>query len=274
MKHLPHLSGLLYGMPWAILPTVHQELSSLYQSYLRGTLPPRADSGEDDGEGGLDLEADPTSRIAVIHATGVIGKRIPPMPCGPPVIDLAALDTLLDTVSRDPGITTLLLDLNTPGGTTVGLTETANRLRDLSAAGRRTIAYTDYQMCSAGYYLACACDEIYAAPSSVIGSIGTYCAAIDDTRQWEMEGLRLILAKSGDLKAMGHPGKPWEPAEIALLQQRADQAGAEFRAHVTAARGAVPPESMQGQWFFAADAHPTLLDGLYPDLPALLAELL
>jgi hypothetical protein len=54
----------------------------------------------------------------------------------------------------------------------------------------------------------------------------------------------------------------------------ADATGKQFRDQVTSRRGPVAEEAMQGQWFFAKSAPTGLIDGLYRDLPALLAELM
>lgn len=272
MKQMPQISSILYGQPWGILPQNHIDLSLLYRSYLQGTLAPAgiAESGE--ACYGVEWMAHHASGIAVVTLTGVITKKAPPMMCGPKLIDLAALDTVLDQLEADASIHTVVFDINSPGGVMIGLEETAERMRDL-AASKRLVAYTDIQMCSAGYFLAAACDEIYCAPSAAIGSIGVYCAGLDDSRAWEMDGLELILAKSGSLKAMGHPGKAWSEEERAWLQNMADVCGKEFRAHVTSRRGSVEESAMQGQWFFAKNAPAGLIDGLYRDLPALLEQL-
>lgn len=275
MKQLPHISSLLYGQAWAILPAVHAEFGALYRAYLAGTLPqPAALAEKGEACHGVSYQANHAEGIAVITLSGVIMKRAPEMLCGPPVIDLAALDGLLDEIAADSLIRTVVFDVNSPGGMMIGLEETCARMRELSDQGIRTIGYGDYQICSAGYYLIAACDEIYCAPSAAIGSIGVYCAGLDDSRAWEFEGLELILAKSGSLKAMGHPGKEWSKEERDWLQAMAEKVGADFRTWVTNRRGNVPEEAMQGQWFPAKDADPTLIDGLYRDLPALLAALM
>lgn len=274
MKQLPHLSSLLYGQPWAIIPEVHAEYGSLYRSYLTGTLPAGILPERGSACYGIDFEVNRMQGIAQIHMSGAIMKRAPEMACAPPVIDLTQLDQLLDEVAAESMIQTLILDVCTPGGMMIGLEETCRKLRELAAQGIRTIAYADYQMCSAGYYLAAACDEIYAAPSAAIGSIGCYCAGLDDSRAWEMEGMELVLGKSGSLKAMGHPGKEWTPEERAWLQGMADDAGREFREWVTSRRGSVSEEAMQGQYYAAKKADPALIDGLYDSLPHLLADLI
>lgn len=275
MKQLPRISALLYGTPWAIVPADHAELGKLYQSYLTGNLPvPQSIAADGEACYGVSWFAEHTQQLATVHLEGIISKRAPEMMCGPPVVDLSKLDAVLDELAADEAMQTIIFDFNSPGGIIIGLKETAERMRELSLMGRRLIAYTDYQMCSAAYYLAAACDEIYAAPTSVIGSIGTYCAGLDDSRAWEMEGLELVLAKSGDLKAMGHPGKKWSEEEKQHLQGQADKAGAQFRAWISSRRGAIEESAMQGQWFFAEDAPARLHDGLYRDLPALRMDLM
>ncbi len=276
-KQLPHVAAALYGMPWAILPQSHAELGLLYRSYIRGELQPvdpipQNLEQRERVSSGITYQVDHISGIAIIHLEGIVSKRAPDMMCGPALIDLSKLDALLDDMAVSDSIGTVIFDLNTPGGMIIGLEETSERIREISAT-KRTIGYTDFQCCSAGIYLAYACDEFYAAPSAIIGSIGTYCAGLDDSRAWEMEGLELILAKSGSLKAMGQPGKSWSEEEKQWLQEKADTAGAEFRAWVTSRRPGVTEATMQGQWF-AAKANAELSDGLYRDLPALLAHLM
>lgn len=277
MKQLPHVASALYGKPWSILPESHVELAGLYRSYINGNLQAVETAPRDLNEGvvyvssGISYLVNHIQGIAIISLEGIVSKRAPDMMCGPAIIDLSKVDSLIDELAADTGIQTAIFDFNTPGGMVVGLQETAGRIRELSSQ-MRTVGYTDYQCCSAGIFLSYACDEFYAAPSSIIGSIGTYCAGLDDSRAWEMDGMELILAKSGNLKAMGHPGKQWSEEERKWLQNMADTCGQEFRDWVTSRRPGVSEATMQGQWFFAKD-NPELSDGLYRDLPALIADL-
>ena len=274
MKQLPSISSELYCRPWAILPSVHAELGERYRSYVDGKLTIPVDlSSEGYISSGISYQADHTQGVAVIHAEGIIGKHVPDMLCGPQIVDLAKLDSLIEETAADVGIHTVVINLKSPGGCVIGLPETAQNLRDL-AQEKRLIAYSDYECCSAAYYLAAACDEIYAAPSAVVGSIGTYMAALDSSRAWEMEGFKLKLFRVGNLKAIGHAGKEWTEEEEEYLQSVADKAGKDFHDWVSSRRPAVEKATMQGQWFFAEDAPSGLIDGLYRDLPRLLATLM
>lgn len=272
MKHLPLISSALYCQPWAILPQNHAELGSLYRAYLGGTLPAVLD-GSRQVSSGVGYHIDRGSDMALVSIAGVIGKRIPEMPCGPQVADLAVVDAVLGELAADDRIATVVLYFNTPGGSVIGLQETAELIREIAEA-KRVVGYADVLSASAGYYLMAACDEIYAAPSALIGSIGTYIAALDDTRRWEMEGLALKLFRVGNLKAIGHPGKGFTAEEETYLQQMADDAGREFRDWVSARRPGIELETMQGQTFFGKSAPTALIDGLYNSLDALLADLM
>lgn len=278
MKQLPLISSALYATPWMILPATHAELGRLYQAYLRGELAPLAvlpagfelDDDEDDEDDLAPCDLYAGCRLVVIEVAGIIGKRVPDMPCGPAVADLARIDAAL--AKYGPEAETIVLDFDTPGGSSLGLPETAARLRALREAGTRLVAYTDTECCSAGYYLAAECDEIMAAPSALIGCIGTYIAAVDSSRQFELSGLDLKLFRDGAIKAIGTDGKRWTPEEEAFLQQMVDASSAEFKGLVRERRPGVSDADMQGQWWPAASAPRALRDGLALDLESVLVE--
>jgi signal peptide peptidase SppA len=275
MKQLPRISNLLYCVPWAILPATHAELGALYRAYLSGNLRGPAAS-DDDGEkncGGVSWTIDRPSGLAVVELRGIVTKKDPGLLCGPRMLALAEFDDLLQSLVADAGVQTVLLDFSSPGGSVVGLEETAANILDL-AEEKRVVAYTSDEMCSAAYWLACAAGEIYAAPSAIVGSIGSYMAGVDDSREWEMEGLELKLFRSGSLKAIGLPGKKWTPEEEAYLEKLNQDCGATFRKWVTGRRGAIAPEAMQGQWFFGRSAPAGIVDGLFRDRGALIQALM
>lgn len=274
-----HLLTAFYFQPWAIRPEVHRELGRQLQSYLKnGSIGARApidrrsdmpgdseDSSECDRE---ELQAG--SGVMVIPIHGIIGKHLDMLEtmCGG--YDLAWLKEDIDCAMADPSIHTVIFDLNTPGGTATGLIEAADLILELGKV-KHTIAFSDVQCCSAGYWLAAACGEILAARSAQIGSIGTYIAAIDDTREWENEGLKLKLFRDGALKGMGLSGKEWTPEEDAFLQGRVDKASAAFKGFVRSRRPGIAETTMQGQWFDGDECQPLrLIDGIAADLDSVI----
>lgn len=69
--------------------------------------------------------------------------------------------------ARQEGATTIILDMNTPGGLVTSSIEIADLLRNLE--GVRTIAWVNNTAHSGGALVACACDEIVMTRSSRIG---------------------------------------------------------------------------------------------------------
>lgn len=280
MKNLPILSNMIYCTPWCITPSAHAELSSLYQKYLHGDLganvnapdmAPKNLHGAKQHTYGIAHHVSEDGAMAIIYAEGVVLKKSPDMMCGPKVIDLMVLDVLLKDVAADPQIKSLVLYLDTPGGCGIGLKETSMLIDEVKASGTRVVAYTDFQVASAGYWLAASCDAIYASPSSSVGSIGAYIAAIDDSVQWEKEGLKLKLFKDGDYKAMGHPGKEWTADEEAHMQTMLEGYAKSFKDHVRSGRPGIEESTMQGQCHTAERAPVGLIDGMFRDLDACLA---
>jgi len=164
----------------------------------------------------------------------------------------------------DPSIKTVIFDINSPGGSTRGALECAGVIAKLTLA-KETIAYSSDCCCSAAYWLASQCGEIIAAPSATIGNVGTILACVDDSRQWEIAGLKLELFVSSPLKATGWSGKPFTDADRAYLQERMEQADAWIKEAVQRGRPNIPEGFDLGQWFFGQYAMPVgLVDALSP----------
>ena len=239
-----------YFEPWFIRPNKHAAMGRLLNDYLKS---PRAFAGDDDGEGSGGCAVECYSGIAWIPVHGVLGKNLSSLElmCGG--CDYNDIAEAIEEALEDPMIHTLLLDFDTPGGMGVGLPELAARIKSASAS-KRVVAWSECQCCSAGYWLASQCQEFHVTPSSQIGSIGTYIAAVDSSREWEMDGLKLELFKSGKLKAIGLDGKVWTDEERQFLQARVDKHAAQFRSAVSAVRPGVAADTMEGQWFDGTEA--------------------
>ncbi len=92
-------------------------------------------------------------------------------------------------LENDPSIKTIILNIDSPGGQAASIDQFANIV---SKSSKRTIAYVDSLAASAGYWIACSCDEIISSSTSMVGSIGVVYSLIDDTKKRENEGLQKI----------------------------------------------------------------------------------
>lgn len=132
----------------------------------------------------------------------------------------------------------IVLALDSPGGVVSGLNQTVEKLRRMCGdAGVPLIAFVNEKACSAAYALACACSEIYAPPSAIIGSIGVRSMMCDQTRADKKAGLTYVLIASGARKLDGDPHQPIADDAVKEEQGRVDYLANQFFSLVGKARG-------------------------------------
>lgn len=163
---------------------------------------------------------------------------------------LDRIGAAVDYVESTPGITALVLALDSPGGYTRGMSHAIQRLDSLAATRPdvRTASWADNAH-SAAYWLAAATGSIHAAPGAGLGSIGTYAVTTDYSRAAANSGIEVRLHTDGKYKGMGTPGVAWSEDWLAYIDARVSALSAEFKGYVTARRPGLDPASMEGQPF-------------------------
>ena len=109
--------------------------------------------------------------IAVIPITGPLFRHANLMTsiCGATSYALLAQD--FHKALADPNIRAILFDIDSPGGEVNGCSELADMIYK-ARAEKPVIAYASGSCCSGAYWIASACDKIYAADTAILGSIG------------------------------------------------------------------------------------------------------
>lgn len=175
--------------------------------------------------------------VAVLPVYGLIlhrGSSAGDM-CGPAATSTVKLLQQFKQAVNDPGVQAIVLDIDSPGGTVEGVDELATEIR--AAKGKKqTIAVSNKQCASAAYYIASACDEIVASPSSTTGSVGVYCAHEDASKYLENLGVKVSLIKFGANKAEGNPYEPLTDSARANMQDMVDIFGNMFEKAVAKGR--------------------------------------
>ena len=111
--------------------------------------------------------------VPVVRLAGTIGMGSLVRPS----ITLQSIKSPLDKAFRRKGIVAVALAVNSPGGSAVQSALIARRIRDLAAEKDVPVfAFVEDVAASGGYWLALAADEIYADPSSIVGSLGVMAA--------------------------------------------------------------------------------------------------
>lgn len=109
--------------------------------------------------------------VAVIQVNGPLFRyaNLITAICGATSYELLAHD--FHKTLTDPSIKAILLDIDSPGGEVNGCSELSDMI--YKARGRKPIiAYASGYCCSGAYWIASACDKIYATDTAIIGSIG------------------------------------------------------------------------------------------------------
>lgn len=132
----------------------------------------------------------------------------------------------------------ILLHLMTPGG----IADDADAIfRALSNYKKKyqvpVYAYVDGICASGGMYIASAADKIFAAPSSVIGSIGVILGpTFNFSGLMERYGVQSLTITQGKDKDMLNPFRPWQPGEDTSLRNITASLYDRFVSIVTSAR--------------------------------------
>lgn len=206
--------------------------------------------------------------LSVVDGVGVIEVHGPLMRQPDLISSLLFGATDMDLVSAAIGeavarddVKSILLDINSPGGTVNGTPELAQAVADASKL-KTTYAFSAGQMCSAAYWIASQCDAVYATPSARVGSIGVMLPFIDSTEKFRNEGLKVEVFAAGKFKGMATPGVPLSEEQRALIQSDIEEVATDFKAAVLARGRKIPDAAMEGQSFSARNAQRLNLAGM------------
>lgn len=278
----PHIYHKVFNEAWLIEPSAHRAICHALLTHEKPVFagPENGDSRKPDEY--VDLWTGRLEKIDYYHQigttarvpiTGIIGKHLSRLEtmCGG--CDLAFFQKGLEQAMADRMIETIVLDINSPGGTVIGVTEFAAMVRRAREV-KPVIAFTETLMCSAAMWIGAQAEMIVATPSARVGSIGVYRTWLDDTVANEMEGMKRELFEAGKHKAAGL--RPITEEERGMFQAEVDKIHADFKDAVRLFRPQVPDEAMEGLVYWGDDAQKMgLVDAFvdcYTDLESLVLK--
>jgi serine protease SohB len=173
--------------------------------------------------------------VPVVRLAGVIGFSTPLKPG----LTLATVARALDRAFNMRTARAVVLLINSPGGSPVQSHLIYRRIRQLAAeSARPVIAFAEDVAASGGYMIACAADEIFCDPSSIVGSIGVVGGSFGFPKLMDKLGIERRLYTSGEHKAMLDPFLPENPQDVERLQALQRDIHQEFIELVKRSRGA------------------------------------
>jgi signal peptide peptidase SppA len=202
--------------------------------------------------------------VPVLRLSGAIGMVTPLRPG----LALASLAGPLEKAFSLSKLPTVAVSINSPGGSPVQSHLIFSRIRQLAAEKeKRVYVFCEDVAASGGYFLALAGDEIYADPSSIVGSIGVISAGFGLDKLIDRFGVERRVHASGKDKGALDPFQPERREDVARLKDLQRHVHDVFIGIVKQRRGAKlrgPEEEMfSGSYWSAARAvEYGLIDGI------------
>jgi signal peptide peptidase SppA len=203
-----------------------------------------ADNSNDRGESGLIDKLKQylparfrpgTAVVPVVRLSGVIGAVTPLRPG----MTLAGLARVLERAFSVRNAKAVALVINSPGGSPVQSRQIYLRIKQLAAEKKLPVlVFVEDVAASGGYMIACAGDEIFCDPSSILGSIGVVGGGFGFQDLIKRIGVERRLYTAGEHKATLDPFLPENPEDVARLKALQREIHAIFIALVKESRGA------------------------------------
>src|SRR6059058_3900098 len=173
--------------------------------------------------------------VPVVRLSGVIGAVTPLRPG----LTLAGIAKTLERAFATRGAKAVALLINSPGGSPVQSRQIYLRIRQLATEKKLPVlVFVEDVAASGGYMIACAGDEIFCDPSSILGSIGVVGGTFGFQELIKKIGVERRLYTAGEHKAMLDPFLPENPDDVGRVKALQREIHAIFIALVKQSRGA------------------------------------
>jgi protease IV len=164
------------------------------------------------GEGGPALFG---PRVAIVELEGVI-------------IEVDDIVRELKAHRENPSVRAVVMRINSPGGVVAPTQELHTAIQRLREAGKPVVASMGSVAASGGYYVAVACDRIYANPGTLTGSIGVIMQLANLEQLMKKVGVDYVVVKAGQFKDVGNIARAMTPDERRVMQALLDDVHAQF----------------------------------------------
>ncbi|MFG1303388.1 S49 family peptidase [Xanthobacter autotrophicus] len=203
--------------------------------------------------------------VPVVRLSGAIGMQTTPFARS---LSLAGTAQALDKAFAIKSAPAVALLINSPGGSPVQSHLIFRRIRALAEEKEKHVfAFVEDAAASGGYMIACAADEIFADPCSIVGSIGVVTAGFGFDKAIEKLGVERRVFTAGERKVTLDPFRPTRPEDVERLDVLLKELHTVFVDLVRSRRGdALPADDetlFSGEfWLGTQAAGLGLVDGL------------
>lgn len=197
--------------------------------------------------------------VGVISITGSLYTRAPDWAKAIfGVVDYPQIEQALVDAAKDTSISSILLNVKSPGGSVSGVTAVADLVKQIDTKVKPVHAHADGLMASAAYWIGSSARRITADDMADVGSIGVLMVHTEQSKALAEAGITTTVLRAGKYKALLNPVEPLTDEARAEAQSKLDYTYKHFMGHVAEQRGmsyAVADEKMgQGRVFVGEQA--------------------
>lgn len=224
--------------PWLIVPAKLTEIIDIYDHHLKREKIDfkaiKSQMGEsDDEEDGYKIE----NGVALMALEGVISKRMNMFTHFSGGTSTQLFERDFKKAMADPAVQSILLLVDSPGGSVDGVQELANLIFE-NRGQKPIIAYTDGMMASAAYWIASATEKLFiSGDTTQVGSIGVVAAHVDISKAEERMGVKTTEIVAGKYKRIASRYSPLTEEGKASIQEAVDHIYSVFVNDVARNRG-------------------------------------
>jgi len=173
--------------------------------------------------------------LAIIPIFGVISRRTSVLSEFSGATSTEKLGASVRRAVADKSITTIVLDIDSPGGRVTGVPELVAELLE-AREQKRIVAVVNGLAASAAFWIAAAASEIVVTPSGSVGSIGAFIVHQDISERMKTEGIKTTFISAGKFKTEGNEFEPLSPQAQKHLQDIVDEVLTKFVKDVATGR--------------------------------------
>jgi protease IV len=160
------------------------------------------------------------------------------------ITDDRKMQELIERVGQSDQVKAVILDINSPGGTTTGGEALYDAVRRL-AEKKPVVAVCGTLATSAAYIVAIATDRIFVYGNTITGSVGVIFQWAEVTELLHTLGIKVEEVKSGPLKAVPSPFQPADERAREVTEEMVQEAKTWF-VDLVGKRRHIQPTSVPG----------------------------
>ncbi len=187
--------------------------------------------------------------VPVVRLHGVISSEQKPGR-----INIESVSPLLEKAFENKRAAAVAIVINSPGGSPVQSRLVGNRIRELADKNEKKVfVFVEDVAASGGYFIAVVADELFADPSSIVGSVGVIMAGFGFEEAIKKIGVTRRIYTAGKNKSTLDPFMPEKKADVDRIKGFEDDIHQVFINYVKQHRGAklkAPDDELfTGEWW-------------------------